>query len=107
MTEQVDVPDLESGGETHGSSNLPLDTTTMEKFLKQNQISRENIFKLLSLAIKKFQGEKVNIDIKKMKGKWEKFHRIRKGEMRIIASFDFDNSSVFVDVIDWRGSAYK
>ena len=36
MTEQVDVPDLESGGETHGSSNLPLDTTTMEKFLKQN-----------------------------------------------------------------------
>jgi len=78
-----------------------------EKFLKQNQISRENIFKLLSLAIKKFQGEKVNIDIKKMKGKWEKFHRIRKGEMRIIANFDFDNSSIFVDVIDWRGSAYK
>ena len=30
------MPDLESGGETHGSSNLPLDTTTMDKFLKQN-----------------------------------------------------------------------
>ncbi|OGF69014.1 hypothetical protein A3H65_02100 [Candidatus Giovannonibacteria bacterium RIFCSPLOWO2_02_FULL_45_14] len=78
-----------------------------EKFLKQNRISKEDIFESLSLAIKKFQGEKVNIDIKRMKGKWEKFYRIRKGEMRIIANFDFDNSSIFVDVIDWRGRAYK
>ncbi|OGF51588.1 hypothetical protein A3I27_04615 [Candidatus Giovannonibacteria bacterium RIFCSPLOWO2_02_FULL_43_11b] len=78
-----------------------------EKFLKQNRIPKDDILELLSLSIKKFQGEKVNIDIKKMKEKWDEFHRIRKGEIRIIAKFNFDNSSIFIDVIDWRGGAYK
>lgn len=82
-------------------------STRSEKFLKQNKIPKENIFELLKLALRKFQGGKVNVDIKKMKGEWDGFHRIRKGEMRVVAEFDFDDVSIFVDVIDWRGGAYK
>lgn len=78
-----------------------------EKFLDKNMISRKDVFELTRSALKKFQGEKVNIDVKKLKREWEGFHRIRKGEARIIAEFDFDNLSVFVEVIDWRGGAYK
>jgi len=78
-----------------------------EKFLGKNGISREHVFGLLQTALKRFQGESVNIDIKKLKGEWDGFHRIRKGKVRIIAEFNFDRSSIFVEVIDWRGDVYK
>ena len=40
------------------------------------------------------------MDIKKLNGKWEGFHRIRKGKLRVIAELNFDDSAVFVEVID-------
>lgn len=78
-----------------------------EKFLAKNNLPRENVFQLVKDALKKFYGEDINVDTKKLKGKWTRFYRIRKGDMRIIASFEFDKFTVFVDVIDWRGNAYK
>lgn len=78
-----------------------------EKFLERNNLPREKIFELIKAALQKFRGEDINIDIRKMRGRWEGFHRIRKGELRIIAEFNFDNLSVFIEVIDWRGGAYK
>ncbi|OGF63348.1 hypothetical protein A2662_02590 [Candidatus Giovannonibacteria bacterium RIFCSPHIGHO2_01_FULL_45_33] len=78
-----------------------------EKFLIKNHLPREKVFVLVKNAILKFNGEDINIDLKKLKGKWAGFFRIRKGDMRIIVSFDFDKFSVFVDVVDWRGGAYK
>jgi len=44
------------------------------KFLKRNKIPKEKIFELIRKAIRKFQGEKVNIDIKKLKGEWFGFY---------------------------------
>ena len=35
------------------------------------------------------------------------FHRIKVGKMRIIAEFNFDMQKIYIEVIDWRGSAYK
>ncbi|MBI4158217.1 MAG: hypothetical protein HY505_01155 [Candidatus Yanofskybacteria bacterium] len=64
-----------------------------EKFLNKNHVSNDNVFALIKEAILRFKGEDVNISVKKLKGKWAGFHRIRKGNMRIIASFDFDNRS--------------
>jgi len=78
-----------------------------EKFLNNNRIPQEEIFRLIQSATRKFRGEDINIDIKKLAGAWDGFHRIRKGRFRIIAEFDFDALSVFVEVIDWRGGAYK
>ena len=78
-----------------------------EKFLTRNYIERDKMFALIKLALQKFSGGVANIDIRKLKGKWRGFHRIRRGDLRIIASFDFDNSSTFIEVIDWRGNAYK
>lgn len=67
---------------------------------------REEVFELIRVSIQKFQGEDVSIDIKKMKGEWSGFYRIRKGKYRIIASFDFEMNSVFIEVVDWRGNIY-
>lgn len=77
------------------------------KFLNANRIAKEEVFELLRKAIKKFQGEDINVDIKKLKGKWSGFFRIRKGKLRILAEFDFDNFSILIEEIDWRGGAYK
>ena len=77
------------------------------KFFKKNKISQEEIFEIIKKAIKKFQGENVNVDIKKLKGNWAGFYRIRKGEIRIIVEFDFDNLMALVEEIDWRGNVYK
>jgi len=82
-------------------------TEEAQKFLEKNHIPKEEIFELIRRVIKKFQGEDINIDIKKLKGKWFGFYRIRKGKLRVIAEFNYDNFSVLVEEIDWRGSAYK
>ncbi|OGQ22206.1 MAG: hypothetical protein A3C46_00575 [Deltaproteobacteria bacterium RIFCSPHIGHO2_02_FULL_44_16] len=82
-------------------------TREVEKFLEHNRVSREEVFQLIRSVLAKFRGEDVNIDVKKLKGKWLGFHRIRRGDLRVIASFDFDKSRVYVEVIDWRGSVYK
>ena len=63
-------------------------------FLEKNRIPEEEIFDLIHLVLNKFSG-------------WEGFHRIRKGKLRVIAAFDFDHTSVFIEVVDWRGNAYQ
>ena len=41
-----------------------------EKFLKTRNVAKEEIFIIISKAVKKFRGENVNIDIKKLRGEW-------------------------------------
>jgi mRNA-degrading endonuclease RelE of RelBE toxin-antitoxin system len=77
------------------------------KFLKKNNIEEEEIIEKIRLAVRFFNGEAVSVDIRKTKGKWAGYHRIRFGRMRIIAEFDFDSRRVCVEEIDWRGSVYK
>lgn len=82
-------------------------TRDAEKFLERNNVNRQEIFELIELSIRKFKGEVVNINIRKLKGRWRGFYRIKRGDLRIIASFDFDSLRIFVEKIDWRGNAYK
>ncbi len=77
------------------------------KFIDKNQINKEEIFELISRAIRYFSGEDVNIDISKLTGNWKGFYRARKGKIRIIAEFDFENSIIFIEEIDWRDNVYK
>ena len=77
------------------------------KFLERNHLQKEDVFALVGGTIKKFSGEDINVDIKKLKGEWFGFYRIRKGKLRIIAEFNFDNHHAFIEAVDWRGGAYK
>lgn len=77
-----------------------------EKFLAKNPLGKDKVFELCERAIRSFGGEDVNIDIKKLTGEWTGFHRIRKGKIRIIAEFRFEDSAVFIEEIDWRGNIY-
>ena len=77
------------------------------KFLKQNNLDEGLVLEKLRLAFRKFKGEDVNIDVRKLDGKWDGFYRIRSGKIRIIAEFQFEKSYVCVEEIDWRGNVYK
>lgn len=57
--------------------------------------------------LKKMRGDKFNVDVKKLKGEWEGFYRIRMGKLRIIIDVDYRNKSLFIDKIDFRGNVYK
>ncbi|MBE0427652.1 MAG: hypothetical protein IBX72_13535 [Nitrospirae bacterium] len=45
-----------------------------------------------------------NIDVKKLKGKWAGYHRIRFGKVRIILNVNFEERRIYVDTIDYRGN---
>ena len=34
--------------------------------------------------LRKLRGDKINVDVKKLKGNWEGYYRLRKGKLRII-----------------------
>ncbi|MCH8986591.1 type II toxin-antitoxin system RelE/ParE family toxin [Patescibacteria group bacterium] len=78
-----------------------------EKFLEKNELTIKEVKELVVKTIRYFQGEDTNVDIKKLKGKWKGFYRVRIGRIRIITEFDFENSVVFIEEIDWRGNVYK
>ena len=78
-----------------------------DKFLVKNRTSKGEIFEIVSKAIKKLQGEDINVDIKKLKGEWLGFYRCRVGNIRVIFEIDFDACSVFIERIDYRGGVYR
>lgn len=77
-----------------------------EKFLAKNQLTTKEIVELVGKAVRYFHGEDINIDIKKLKGTWMGFYRIRNGRLRVIVEFDFQNSIASIEEIDWRGNIY-
>lgn len=77
------------------------------KFLEQNNLKDDVIIDKVRLVLRKFKGENMNVDIKKLGGKWEGFYRIRSGKLRIIFEVQFENYRVYIDKVDWRGSAYQ
>jgi mRNA interferase RelE/StbE len=82
-------------------------STNSLKFLKQNNLEEFFIIEKIKLALRKFKGEIININIKKLRGEWERYYRIRSGRLRIIIEFQFEQNRVYVAEIDWRGNIYK
>jgi mRNA interferase RelE/StbE len=77
------------------------------QFLRENNLTEDFVLEKIRLALRKFRAEDVNIDIKKLKGNWQGFYRIRSGRIRIIVEFEFDLLRAYVEAIDWRGRVYK
>jgi mRNA interferase RelE/StbE len=47
------------------------------------------------------------LDIKKMKGDWEGFYRLRTGKIRVIFTVDIELKDMEIYAIGARGDAYK
>ena len=75
-------------------------------FIEEQGI-QEKVRTSLKDFILKISGSNINIDAKKLKGAWAGFYRIRKGNIRIIIKPDSESKTLFVDVVDFRGSVYR
>ena len=78
-----------------------------DKFAEKENINDDEILLLIQKFINYSKGLDENIDVKKMKGKWKGYHRIKIGKIRMILRVDFKERLVFVDRIDYRGRVYK
>jgi len=78
-----------------------------DKFAKKENIEDDEILNLVKKVINYSKGLDENIDVKKMKGKWKGYYRIKIGKVRMILRIDFKNKIAFIDKIDFRGNIYK
>jgi len=78
-----------------------------DKFAKKENIKDDEILNLVKKVINYSKGLDENIDVKKMKGKWKGYYRIKIDKVRMILRIDFKNKIAFIDKIDFRGNIYK
>jgi mRNA interferase RelE/StbE len=77
-----------------------------DNFIEEHRI-KDIVRESIKNFVLKITGANINIDIKRLKGEWAGYHRIRKGKIRIILKPNIESKSVFVDVVDFRGNVYK
>ena len=77
-----------------------------DRFIQAEGIQRE-ANRQIEGFLRKLLGESINIDVKKLKGEWKGYFRIRKGRIRIIFTIDTSHRSTYVERVDFRGDAYK
>jgi len=76
-----------------------------KKFIGEHRIFGK-IRELIKTLILTINGEQIKIDLKKLKGKWEGYLRIRKGKIRIILKVYKEEKRIFVKKVDFRGNVY-
>ncbi len=79
----------------------------VDKFIEKENIKDAEILAIIQKLINYSKGLDENIDVKKLKGNWKGFYRIKTGKTRIIVKINFKDKTVFVDRIDYRGDVYK
>ena len=75
-------------------------------FIEEHGI-RDKVRDSVNGFILRITGSNINIDVKKLKGAWEGYYRIRKGKVRIVLRASSVSRTIFVDIVDFRGSVYK
>jgi mRNA interferase RelE/StbE len=77
-----------------------------DQFIDRQKI-RDDVREQLEFFLRKMKGEQINVDVRKLKGEWKGYLRIRKGKLRVIFSVDFSERVLYVERADFRGKAYK
>jgi len=78
-----------------------------KSFLDKNPEYKSRVLDISRKFLKLISGEKEHIDIKKMKGDWEGFYRVRSGKTRIILSIYIDREEIYIERIGFRGDVFK
>jgi len=77
-----------------------------DQFIEKQNIDIE-VREQLEFFLRKMRGETINVDVRKLKGEWKGYFRIRKGKIRVIFSVFFAERVLYVERVDFRGKAYK
>ncbi|MUG96613.1 type II toxin-antitoxin system RelE/ParE family toxin [Scytonema sp. UIC 10036] len=71
------------------------------------EILRKQIYQLVVFVEEQGVIPFTELDIKKMKGDWEGFYRLRIGKNRIIFTVNVDSRDIEIYAIGARGDVYK
>jgi mRNA interferase RelE/StbE len=74
---------------------------------KNKEQIREKILALLSSIEDRGVIPFKDLDIKKLKGNWDGFLRMRVGKIRVIFTVDNNSDELSIYEIDFRGDVYK
>jgi mRNA interferase RelE/StbE len=82
------------------------------KFLeKLEERNKEQIREKILYLLNSIEAQGIipfkELDIKKLKGNWEGFLRMRVGKIRVIFAVDNNSDELLVYEIDFRGDVYK
>lgn len=75
--------------------------------MEKKQQNKHLVDSELKKLIQGYNGETVSINIISLKGEWEGYYRIRKGDIRIIILIDEQNKHIKVHDINFRGNIYS
>jgi len=78
-----------------------------DRFAEKEGITDDEIVSMIQKFINYSKGLDINIDVKRMKGKWKGYHRIRIGKIRMLLRMNIKERTIFIDRIDNRGSVYR
>ena len=81
-------------------------SNSVAKFIEKHNIQKEIRYEIKKFLLKT-KGDSINIDLKKLTGKWKGYYRIRRGKLRIIFSINMDIKTLYVEKVDFRGDVYK
>ncbi|MBO3840423.1 MAG: type II toxin-antitoxin system RelE/ParE family toxin [Thermoproteota archaeon] len=80
------------------------------KFLEEiSEEERKRVEEKLNDLLKTLESGTLlhmHLDVKKLKGAWEGFFRLRVGKIRVIFKIEIENKEVLVYNIHYRGQAY-
>ena len=82
------------------------------KFLESlDEKTREKVRQKLKILVYSVQDKAVipfnDLDIKRIKGNWEGFYRLRIGKIRVIFTVDLTSENIEVYRIGFRGDIYQ
>ncbi len=79
---------------------------SVSKAIDKNLFSEEKLIRIIHTLLDWIEGNDVNLDIKKLKGKWQGFYRIRSGNNRLIIKVDFDHHTIHIERVGSRKRIY-
>lgn len=78
-----------------------------EKFLRRTHLDDQ----LIETAIRRFiaflNGEQVNLNVKRMRGVWRNYYRLRLGHLRLVVEPRLEQGEFYVERLQFRGKGYK
>jgi len=80
---------------------------TVEKSFQSGQFHKHEVVAAITMALNRLRGKSEPVDIKKLRGQWEGYYRIKLSRQRIIFTIQFASRTVYIERIASRDIFYR
>lgn len=79
----------------------------VEKSFQSGQFQKHEVVAAIIMALNRLRGKSEPVDIKKLRGQWEGYYRIKLSGRRIIFTIQFASRTVYIERIAPRDTSYR